>query len=987
MVNQFDKLVIKNGDDRISEETVRTYLNELLKIFGWDVKNPKEVVLGVTLDDHSLEKMIEIQSDHKIPDYWLVQDKIVKTFIDAKSLNVNVCTDKKAAFQVRSYGWSAGAPCAIASNFKDIVIFDTREKPNPHQKVDEAAIIIHYTDFLNQYDVLYERLDKAQVLSDSLERTYSYTAQKPTITLNADFNNFLSETRLKICQDIIGQGQHFTDSQLNFIAEVLITRILFIRICEARGFEPKNCLKNLLDHQIIEKFEQLSNTQYHSHYGNTMFEIYSLIDSVHISDQVLSDFIQKLYYPSPYMFNVIPTNVIAAIYEDYLSSEIRSIDGNVQTFLKEDYVKSNGAVPTPDYLARLLCNTTVQLSTVNTPDNLFNLKILDPACGSGIFLIVTYELLCEKLQSLCNQNDQWFDQFCCNNEDVSCLKLDSRLKIMKNCIFGVDIDESAINVARFSLSLKIIDDIPNTLVYYAGSISSDLLDNVHENLVCGNTLMEDSDNLNPDELSKLLPINLQDYFETIFKTKDGFDYVIGNPPYVETKNYRAASPKLHEYLKKSYQTYRGKADLSLLFIERSLSLLGRQGTISFIIQKRWFKTEYGEPMRALISNKKLLSRIIDFEATDIFPNRLTYVSIISLQQGNKTTFECTSYRGDRKDVEYCIQNGLPPDKRILKIQDYSSSPWDFSNIELNQLRDSLSKRVGTLGTIPGIHIRTGIQVLWKKVFQFEILSEDESFITGKNKLGENYTFEKEMTRYVIDNDHLYSFKSVKPTLFCLFPYLKSNPYQTVAPSRMEIDFPLTFDYLAKHEELIKQNVKTNSNCWYKYTREQNHDGYDNSKIIIPMTSKDTIASVVQQSCFLDNANMWSIEFDCCDIRQQKAIASIVNSSIFSILGKANANPQANGYYKFNRQFLDPIPFPVGILKDTDHVMVLANYYDVIESLFKEIHLATPVKEKVLCSKLQSELVKLDDYCEKLYSLNYDEHVIIAGYKREDRQLG
>ena len=83
----------------------------------------------------------------------------------------------------------------------------------------------------------------------------------------------------------------------------------------------------------------------------------------------------------------------------------------------------------------------------------------------------------------------------------------------------------------------------------------------------------------------------------MFENKNGFDFIIGNPPYVETKFFKAASKKMHLYLRDNYSAFEGKADLSVLFIEKCLEILNSKGRVGFIVQRRWFKTSYGKGIR------------------------------------------------------------------------------------------------------------------------------------------------------------------------------------------------------------------------------------------------------------------------------------------------------------------------------------------------------------------------------------------------------
>ena len=191
-----------------------------------------------------------------------------------------------------------------------------------------------------------------------------------------------------------------------------------------------------------------------------------------------------------------------------------------------------------------------------------------------------------------------------------------------------------------------------------------------------------------------------------------------------------------------------------------------------------------------------------------------------------------------------------------------------------------------------------------------------------------------------------------------------------------MQYPLTFDYLSSNEERIKSNV----NCregeyWHTFTREHNQTMYNVPKIIVPMTAKDTIATFVPSTgLYMDNANVWFIAVENADENTMKAITCVINSTVFSVLGKSSANPQSGGYYKFNKQFLSPIPFPSQrIIEDTESVSELAHLYDDIFTLQNRYLSANPMQKEIIANSLEAKWNTLDNICYGLYDLS-DEQI-------------
>ena len=124
---------------------------------------------------------------------------------------------------------------------------------------------------------------------------------------------------------------------------------------------------------------------------------------------------------------------------------------------------------------------------------------------------------------------------------------------------------------------------------------------------------------------------------------------------------------------------------------------------------------------------------------------------------------------------------------------------------------------------------------------------------------------------------------------------------------------MAYMYLKNNEKLIKENqeYRKSDEYWHTFTREHNHELYSVDKIVIPMTAKDTFATYISNyPLYMDNSNVWFITIDNSTDELMKAVTCIINSTIFSALAKCGANPQRGGYYKFNKQFIEPIPLPI-----------------------------------------------------------------------------
>ena len=967
----------------VSEETIRTWLNEFLEIFGWNVQNTTQVLQEYVLRGAQYQRLREIKSPHRRPDYTLLNGTNIKTFLDAKSLDVDIFTDAEAAYQIRSYGWSAQSPCAFVSNFEQLVIFDTRFVPNPDQTADASVKQFNIDEYLEKFDVIIDHLWHDNICNNHLEELYATTAVEGKNRVDAQFMNILADFRKELAINLYTNNSDIiaTDDLLNYYTQVILDRIVFIRVCESKGIEEQEKLRSFSQSEIgfWESFKQSCYMEFYSHYDGAMFSLDAVFNQLVIDNDVLNQFIDKLYYPFPYRFDVIPVKVIANIYEEFLGKQLVINGDTLKEITKEEYIKTNGAVATPEHIVEMICKQTLALNTVANIDDLLKLKALDPCCGSGVFVVSCYEHIAAKMIQLLQSNAadrEKYSEYYHISDGQWYLTVVGRRAIVTNCIFAVDCDEAAIEVTKMSLALKIVDGNAPLAWEGIGVFGDKILREIADNIKLGNTLVDIDAKIPVSSIPSIKPMDIKASFADVFDNFGGFTYVIGNPPYVETKHYKAASPCMHAYLTENYTTFEGKADLAVLFIERCLELLSNEGKLGFIIQRRWFKTDYGKPTRSLINTGKHLQKLIDFKATDIFKGRMVYPSIMVL---TKQSCEETAYyfmpcdsatiksRFENSTFDGGFEEGFFEHLPILS----GSDSWNFENYNITQIAKSLTKKWGTFSKYPKLKIKDGIQVLWKKIYHLKEVTFANGVATGVNGFNETVRVEADALRGVIYNRVFYPFKNVEPDAYAIFPY-EGASVDAIAFSDLKDRYPLLHAYLEQNESRIKEEVAhREGDYWHTYTREHNHSLYNVDKIIVPMTAKDTIATFMSnQGLYMDNSNVWFIYVDGASDSLMKAIACIINSTIFSVLGKSGANPQAGDYYKFNKQFLAPIPFPSSKLKKNSAAIdILAQLYDDIAELQNQyIHSSSAVKE-MLVHSLNRKWRELDDICYELYEVS------------------
>ncbi|MGN0028292.1 MAG: Eco57I restriction-modification methylase domain-containing protein [Marinilabiliaceae bacterium] len=896
-----------------SEETIRAWINQMLGIFGWDVKNTSHVQQEIPLEPTERQSLNEIGSTNTRPDYTLVNGRVRLFFLDAKKRAVCIKDDKNVAFQIRSYGWSVGAKYSVVTNMDELAVYDCAAMPRHSDNANFArSVYLKVEDYADNFDMICGFLGRKEAIENNANAGFS---AKDSIDRN--FAEALSGIRLSLAQSIV-EGSHssFSITDLNLWTQIIINRILFIRVCEARKLERDGLLNEFAASDFWSRFKKSSYFDFYEHYDGPMFARIRQIQDLSIDNAVFSQLLSLLYYPSPYCFDVIPLRSISNIYDLFLGYHLEfDGGGQLKNVLKSEFRKSNGAVTTPEPVVdnTIRCTLPPDLLQSLTNEQILHLKFLDPACGSGVFLVSVYDHLLSQIESnIAKRKDTLPGQYLYEKDGQRFLNLEGRKLIINQCLYGVDINQECVEVTKLSLSLKIIDGFNPTDFHAVGLHSSQILQGVGLNIKCGNSIVEpDILKIVPhlaENVEELMATNVFDYraaFPGVF-ARGGFDYVIGNPPYVEVKNYNADLPSMLTYIKHRYRSSRnGKIDLAIPFIERGIELLNDHGSLGYIVQKRFFKTDYGKGVRKLLSGRRLLRSVYDYKETDLFDGKITYVAILVC---DKSTTDSDTFKYTCSADGNCVE---------IAKEAIAETPWSFENSNTTSLRVRLSNEKGTLGEV--CNIKVGVQALWDDAFHITADHTDGNYIYGKSKICEDIQVERGACRILLRNEHFVPLSVPQSSTFILFPYDVADANASpILFSDFENRYPLAGSYLRKFRSAIETSVQTvpdrrptlnRDENWHLFTRANNHNAVY-KKLCIPMTAQNPQAAVVtRKDAYCDNANMFFAQIPNATDDKLYAMAAFINSTPFAYFAKSIANPQQGGFYKFNKQLLDPVPFP------------------------------------------------------------------------------
>jgi len=614
LVERFEDNYESYQDDNYKEEQVRVeFLNPFFEALGWDVQNKigrpepfKEVV-------H--EDRVRIGGKPHAPDYSFRVGGERKFFVEAKKPSINIGKNTNPAFQLRRYAWSAQLPLSILTDFEEFAIYDTRVEPDKEDTARKARLAyIEFDSFTEEWDRIQSLFSKQAVQSGSLDE-YLEEDKKGEDEVDESFLKEIEHWRESLAQEIFSQNEEIGERELNISVQRIIDRVVFPRICEDRGIEPYGKLKDITDDKDPYSSLESDFLDAEKRYNSGLFyfredegeggNVDDITIGLDISKDVINSILNNLYYPeSPFEFSVIPADILGKVYEKFLSRVISEDEEDISVEEKPEVKKSGGVYYTPRYVVNYISKEVISpLVNGRSWKEVQDLNILDPACGSGSFLIGAYQFLLD-----------WHLRYYVNDDPGKHsrgrppriqkgmsgdwkLTLTEKKRILKDNIYGVDVDQKATEVCKLSLLLKMLEDesgdsIDNQIEIFKTKILPDLSDNIK----CGNSLIENDyfDGLSMSAFSEdeLYNINAFDWdveFSRIMGN-GGFDAVIGNPPYdvLEKERGKASWPHdaLHEYVdrKKKYSPANEyKLNLFRFFAVRFLQLARISGRIGAIM--------------------------------------------------------------------------------------------------------------------------------------------------------------------------------------------------------------------------------------------------------------------------------------------------------------------------------------------------------------------------------------------------------------------
>ena len=616
-----------------------------------------------------------------------------------------------------------------------------------------------------------------------------------TNALYKDYSNFKRD----LFEDIL-KNNPTDDTEHKILlfkkTQKLLDRLLFIFFAEDRGLLPPNSimmvinqwekLKELDEYQPfynrLKKYFGYMNTGFQGKnyevfaYNGGLFKPDEILDGLSISDDVLKNYCKKI---ADYDFaSDVDVNILGHIFENSLT-EIEEIttklqQGEAPVISKR---KKDGVFYTPQYITKYIVENTVgklckekkaeldineeeyfadkkrQVATKKTlvskldayREWLLQISICDPACGSGAFLNAALNFLIAEHKLI--------DEMSAKVEGAAIVFPNVENSILENNLYGVDINEESVEIAKLSLWLRTAK--PHRK-----------LNSLNDNIKCGNSLIDDP------AIAGDKAFNWQNEFPKVF-AKGGFDVVIGNPPYVQLQTMGAMSDA---YAKCGFESYNKSADLYCLFTERGYKLLKPGGLQSFIMPNKWMLVSYGKELRSFMA-KTDLQQIINFGDVQFFDDATIYVCIFVTRKSNERGNEVLALSVNQKTYHGDFLNEIPNGLAAYPADTFGESEW---SIQPKAHFDILKKmQIGTaLKDLP-ISVYRGILTGYNDAF----------FIDGttKERLIAEDPKSAELIRPFLRGKDLTAWHSSNNDWFLINPH-NGVPRKNIAPINID-DYP------------------------------------------------------------------------------------------------------------------------------------------------------------------------------------------------------
>lgn len=599
--------------------------------------------------------------------------------------------------------------------------------------------------------------------------------------------------------------------------------------------------------------------------------------------------------------------MLGQVYEQFLGKRILIDAGSISIVEKPEVRKAGGVYYTPTPVVRDIVLEAIAPQLVNqTPEKLArtSFRICDPACGSGTFLVDVYQYLLDwHLAKYCEIDPERWTRSRPKRlrRDASNewrLTAGERKRILVEHVFGTDIDPQAVEVAKLSLLLKLLEgENESTLSTQFELFHERVLPDLDNNIKCGNTLVGSAFHLSQgiavdDETSRRVNAFDWDVEFPDLGANGGFDVVIGNPPWLMAGYYIDESL---DYIKGQFSTATGKFDLYYIFIEQSLRLLTAGGVLGMIVPNKFFHTRAAKALRELLLRDTRIRKVKDFGLTRVFQGATNYSCILIADRAEPGESVEYSEMDERVQVEDSFEvptNLLAP------------RGWHFRDEEARALFDRFEAECVPLETLVG-RFATGIQSGSDRLLTFK--AEDARALELESAILSPLLRGRDVRAWNADTSD---------AKLVLFPYeVVDQSFQLIGEEELAEEYPVAYSYLQKNRKALESRVwfgkgaEELSGAWYGLMYVERASSFSRPHILTPSLSLGGNFAPSQNHLFVTGtAGVTGIVG--VDGIEQDVLLGILNSDLMSAYVMKASPIYQGGFRKYSAPYLKNLPIRV-----------------------------------------------------------------------------
>ena len=1031
LIEKFSRNLDSYKNPQYKEDQCRIeFINPFFDALGWDIVNRQGA--AEQYKDVVYEDTLSTAGATKAPDYSFRIGGIRKFFLEAKKPAINLKTDPGPALQLRSYAWSAKLPLSILTDFEEFAVYDCRIIPDEKDRADTARVqYLSFDQYLAELNWIYSRFSKEAIIKGSFDKfAESAKGLGPKVPVDVAFLKEIERWREILAKNIALRNPKLDIHPLNDAVQRTIDRIVFLRIAEDRGIERYQQLFALTNCSSI--YKRLCELFYKSEdkYNSGLFDFKkdTFTTALKIDDKVLKEIIEDLYFPkSPYRFSVIGAEILGNIYEQFLGKVIRLTAGHqAKVEEKPEVKKAGGVYYTPKYIVDYIVKNTVgkliadvhhrdtedtekndkvlQQSGLN-PKQISSIRILDPACGSGSFLLGAY-------QYLLDYHLRWYVDHQAEIKKINeyiyqgfhsqyFLTTKEKKRILLNNIFGVDIDPQAVEVTKLSLLLKVLEnENEETLKKQLQLFHERALPDLDNNIKCGNSLIgtdffkiQQTSLFDDEQKYKINAFDWESEFPEIFHHRDteiteknrknsglgtgepvarplnsGFDVIIGNPPYVRQGSLEKY---FMDYAKTHYQTFTGMADLYVYFIEKAHKLLKNGGHFGMICSNKFMRANYGSALRSFLASQVKLEKIVDFGELPIFQDAATFPAII-LTENTKTKDQKFVYAPIKRLSFQSLDDEVSEIGNALDSRSLQGDNWTLAKQEEINIIEKMKATGIPLGKYVNNKIYRGVLTGLNEAFVIDKATKDKLIKKDKKS--------SELIKPFVVGDDIRKYKiNFQERYLILIPngWTRQNSKGAKDVWKwFESSYPAIAEYLEQFEAKASKRWDKGE-YWWELRPCDYLDKFEKPKIIYPVIAKESRFALDKMGYFSNDKTFFIPlnDFYLLGILNSK-LSWLFLKRLCSVLG----DPDKKGRLELRDIYLRNLPIkPINsdIPKEKSIGDQIVSLVEKILDLNKKLSSAKSTDEKTrLEREVEATDREIDNLVYELYGLTEEEVSII-----------